>query len=182
MNGNTAANSLDGFVYTSMNSVYHASIAFTSQNVAAKKKENITKVLLYALLLVFIIGLTVGGGFYLLGKPLLSIYTKDPFEISVGYLKMGYLCLPYFIFGMMDVVSGGIRGMGNSLIPMITSIIGVCVIRVVWIYFVFNPNTNFTDYKDLSLLFISYPISWIATLIAHLITYIFVSRKVKKAM
>jgi putative MATE family efflux protein len=182
MNGNTAANSLDGFVYTSMNSVYHASIAFTSQNVAAKKKENVTKVLLYALLLVFIIGLSVGGGFYLLGKPLLSIYTQDPFEISVGYLKMGYLCLPYFIFGMMDVVSGGIRGMGNSLIPMITSIIGVCVIRVVWIYFVFNPNTNFTDYKDLSLLFISYPISWIATLIAHLITYIFVSRKIKKAM
>ena len=65
---------------------------------------------------------------------------------------------------------------------MITSIIGVCVIRVVWIYFVFNPNTNFTDYQDLSLLFVSYPISWIATLIAHLITYIFVSRKVKKAM
>lgn len=182
MNGNTAANSLDGFVYTSMNSVYHASIAFTSQNVAANKKKNITKVLLYALLLVFIIGITVGGGFYLLGEPLLKIYTQVPEEINVGYLKMTYLCLPYFLFGMMDVVSGGIRGMGNSLIPMITSIIGVCVIRVVWIYLVFNPNTNFTDYHDLSLLFISYPISWIATLIVHLITYIFVARKVKKAM
>lgn len=182
MNGNTAANSLDGFVYTSMNSVYHASIAFTSQNVAARRKENITKVLLYALLLVFLIGITVGGGFYLFGKPLLSIYTSDPIEISVGFLKMGYLCLPYFLFGMMDVVSGSIRGLGNSFIPMITSIIGVCVIRVVWIYFVFNPNTNFTDYQDLSLLFISYPISWIATLIAHLVTYIIIVKKVKKQM
>lgn len=182
MNGNSAANSLDGFVYTSMNSVYHASIAFTSQNVAAKKKENLTKVLLYALLLVFIIGILFGGGFFAFGKTLLKIYTTDPFEISVGYLKMTYLCLPYFLFGMMDVVSGSIRGMGNSLIPMITSIIGVCLVRVLWIYFVFNPNTDFINYKDLSLLFISYPISWIATFIAHLITYIIVSKKLKEKM
>ena len=68
MNGNTAANSLDGFVYTGMNSVYHASIAFTSQNVAANKKENLRKVLLYALLLVFIIGILLGGGFYKIGR------------------------------------------------------------------------------------------------------------------
>lgn len=182
INGNSAANSLDGFVYTGMNSVYHASIAFTSQNVTAKKKERVTKVLLYALLLVFIIGISFGGGFFLLGKPLLKIYTKVPLELDVGYLKMKYLCLPYFLFGMMDVVSGGIRGMGNSLIPMITSIIGVCVIRVVWVLFIFNPNTSFVDYKDLSLLFISYPISWIATLIAHLITYIIVSKKIKEKM
>ena len=179
MNGNAAANSLDGFVYTGMNSVYHASIAFTSQNVAAKKKENLKKVLLYALLLVFIIGIALGGGFFTFGKTLLKIYTTNPLEINVGYLKMAYLCLPYFLFGMMDVVSGSIRGMGNSIVPMITSIIGICLIRVLWIYFIFNPNSNFTDYKDLSLLFISYPISWIATLIAHLITYIIVSKKVK---
>lgn len=182
MNGNTAANSLDGFVYTGMNSVYHASIAFTSQNVAAQRKDNLNKVLFYSLLLVFIIGITLGGGFYLFGHTLLKIYTQDPFEISVGYLKMAYLCLPYFLFGLMDVVSGSIRGMGNSLVPMITSIIGVCLIRVLWIYFVFNPNTNFTDYKDLSILFISYPVSWIATLIAHLITYFIVSKKVKEKM
>ena len=147
MNGNAAANSLDGFVYTGMNSVYHASIAFTSQNVAAKKKENLRKVLLYALLLVFIIGILLGGGFFTFGKTLLKIYTTNPLEINVGYLKMAYLCLPYFLFGMMDVVSGSIRGMGNSIVPMITSIIGICLIRVLWIYFIFNPNTNFTDYK-----------------------------------
>lgn len=182
MNGNSAANSLDGFVYTGMNSVYHASIAFTSQNVAANKKDNLLKVLYRALLLVFIIGILFGGSFYLMGDTLLKIYTKDPFEIDVAYLKMTYLCLPYFLFGLMDVVSGGIRGMGNSFVPMVTSIIGVCLIRVFWIYFIFNPNTNFNDYKDLSILFISYPISWIMTLIAHLITYIIVSKKVKEKM
>ena len=113
---------------------------------------------------------------------MLKIYTKDPFEIEVGYLKMHYLCLPSFIFGLMDVVSGSIRGMGNSFVPMITSIIGICVLRVIWILFIFNPNTNFVDYKDLSLLFISYPISWVATLTANIITYIFISRKVKQNM
>ena len=116
------------------------------------------------------------------GKTMLKIYTKDPFEIEVGYLKMHYLCLPYFIFGLMDVVSGSIRGMGNSFVPMITSIIGICVLRVIWILFIFNPNTNFTDYQDLSLLFVSYPISWIATLIAHLVTYIIIVKKVKKML
>lgn len=182
INGNTAANSIEGFVYTSMNAVYHASLSFTSQNVAARKKENLRKVLISALLLVFMIGITLGGAFFICAKPLLNIYTTIPLEVSVGYLKMHFLCLPYFLCGIMDVVSGSLRGLGYSILPMVISIVGVCGIRVMWIYLVFRPYTDFINYQDLWLLFISYPISWITTFIAHLTAYLCIIKKVKRKM
>lgn len=182
INGVTAASSLEGFVYTSMNAVYHASLSFTSANVAAKKALNIRKVLLSGLAIVSIIGIGMGGSFFIFGKTLLKIYTTNPLEIEIGYLKMHYLCLPYFLCGIMDVASGALRGLGYSIVPMIVSIIGVCGIRILWIYLIFRPNTNFTEYQDLSLLFISYPISWILTFIVHLFCYIFLSKKEIKHM
>ena len=77
----------------------------------------------------------------------------------------------------MDVMVGVLRGLGYSTVPMIVSILGVCGIRVAWIYLIFYPSTNFTDYNDLNLLYISYPISWIITFIIHTTCYFFVSRK-----
>ncbi len=182
VNGVTAASSIEGFVYTSMNAVYHASLSFTSANVAAKKPLNIRKVLLSGLALVSIIGIGMGGSFFIFSKPLISLYTTVPFEMDVAYLKMHYLCLPYFLCGIMDVVSGSLRGLGYSLVPMIVSIAGVCGIRILWIYLIFRPMTDFTNYQDLNMLFISYPISWIITFLTHLTCYIFVSKKVIKRM
>lgn len=177
MNGNTAATSVEGFVYVAMNSVYHASLAFTSQNVGARKIKNIKKVAIYSLIIVTLISVFLGGTLFLLGEQALSIYTTSPDEIAVGYIRLHYLCLPYFLCGIMDVMVGCLRGLGSSTVPMIVSIIGVCGFRVAWIFLVFTPNTSFIDYNDLNLLFISYPISWIITFIAHCICYFFVSRK-----
>lgn len=81
----------------------------------------------------------------------------------------------------MDVMVGVLRGLGYSTIPMIVSIIGVCGFRIAWIYLVFRQYTNFVDYNDLHLLYISYPISWIITFAIHLLTYSIVSRKVFNA-
>ena len=76
---------------------------------------------------------------------------------------------------------GVLRGLGYSTIPMIVSIIGVCGFRIAWIYLVFRQYTNFVDYNDLHLLYISYPISWIITFVIHLLTYFIVSKKVFNA-
>lgn len=182
INGVTAATSIEGFVYTSMNALYHASLSFTSANVAAKKSLNLKKVLLSGLTIVSIIGVGMGGTFFIFGKNLLKIYTTIPAEIEVGYLKMHYLCLPYFLCGIMDVVSGSLRGLGYSFVPMLVSIVGICGFRILWIYLVFRQMTDFTDYQDLNLLFISYPISWIITFIVHLTCYIFLCKKEIKQM
>lgn len=180
MDGNSAASSLEGFVYTAMNSVYHAALAFTSQNVGAKKKENIKKVTIYSLIIVCIISLSMGSIFFIFGKDLLKIFVNNETSIEVGYIRLHYLCLPYFLCGIMDVMVGVLRGLGYSLVPMIVSIIGVCGFRIGWIYLIFRPSTSFVDYKDLNLLYVSYPISWIVTFCIHLLTYFIVSKHLFK--
>ena len=167
INGNSAAQSIEGFVYTAMNSVYHAALAFTGQNVGAKKYENIKKIRNLCLLVVTMFGVIMGGTFYLLGNPLTEIYTKVPSEVKVSLLRLNYLCLPYFLCGIMDVMVGLLRGIGYSIAPMIVSIIGVCGFRIAWIYLVFYRLTEFNNYVDLQYLYISYPISWIITFAVH---------------
>lgn len=177
MNGNSAASSVEGFVYQGMNAVYNAALAFTSQNYGAKNVKNIKKITIYSLTIVTMVAIILGGSLFLLGRPALSIYTKVPEEIEIGYIRLHYLCLPYFLCGIMDVMVGCLRGLGSSTTPMIVSIIGVCLFRVFWIYCVFYPNTNFVDMKDLNLLYVSYPISWIITFIVHLICYLIISKR-----
>ena len=76
---------------------------------------------------------------------------------------------------------GVLRGMGYSIMPMIVSILGICGFRILWIYGVFYPITDFTRWQDLHYLYISYPISWIITFIIHFITYKVVYRKESKS-
>ena len=180
MNGNTAAQSVEGFVYTSMNSVYHAALAFTGQNYGAKNTKNIKKVTLYSLIIVTGIAFILGGTLFLFGRSVLSIYTKIPEEIEIGYIRLHYLCLPYFLCGIMDVMVGVLRGLGFSTLPMLVTIIGVCGFRIVWIYTVFYSLADFNNPTTLNYLYISYPISWIITFLVHLLCYFTAGRKVLK--
>lgn len=180
MNGNSAAHSLEGFVYTTMNSVYHAALAFTGQNIGVKKYQNIKKIKNYSLLIVTLFGVIMGGGFFLLGEPLTRIYTKNPSEISVALLRLNYLCLPYFLCGIMDVMVGLLRGIGYSIAPMIVSIIGVCGFRIGWIYLIFYKITDFSNFQDLKYLYISYPISWLITFIIHFACFEVLYKKITK--
>ena len=101
----------------------------------------------------FIIGLVAGIGAYTMGDKLLAIYDSDPEVIGYGLTRMSLVCAPYFLCGMMDVMVGSLRGMGYSIMPMIVSLTGACLFRVIWILTVFAANhTLFT-------LYISYPIS-----------------------
>ncbi len=178
MNGNTAAQSVEGFVYTSMNAVYHASLAFTGQNYGAKNVKNIKKVTIYSLIIVTLFALIIGQPLFWFGKDVLRIYTTVPEEIEVAYIRLHYLTLPYFLCGIMDVMVGILRGIGYSVMPMIVSIVGVCGFRIIWILLVFYQNTDFSKFTDLNLLYVSYPISWTITFLVHLVTYFVVSRKV----
>ena len=180
MNGNSAAASIEGFVYVSMNSVYQAALAFVSQNFGAKNEKNIKKITLYSLIIVCLVAWTLGLTLFLLGRTVIRIYTQDPDSIEVAYIRLHYLTLPYFLCGIMDVMVGIIRGMNYTILPMLVTIIGVCGFRIAWIYTVFYGLTNFSNLADLNYLYISYPISWIITFLIHLLTYFVISRKVFK--
>ena len=181
VDGNSVGQSIEGFVYTAMTSVYHAALAFTGQNIGVGKLKNVKKVTYTCLIIVTLIGVVMGGVFFLLGKQLSAIYTSDPNQIEISYLRLHYLCLPYFLDGIMEVMVGVLRGMGYSIMPMIVSILGICGFRIVWIYGVFYPMTDFTRWQDLHYLYISYPISWIITFIIHFITYKVVYRREAKS-
>ena len=142
MAGNTASANLEGFVYNAMNSLYQTSLSFTSQNMGAKKYKRVDKILIECLVIVMIVGIVMGGGAYLIGTSLLSIYSSDPQVISYGLLRMSLICVPYFLCGMMDVFVGSLRGMGYSVMPMLVSLTGACLFRIVWIFTIFATNLS----------------------------------------
>ena len=165
--GNGASNSLEGFIYTAMNSVSLSCVAFVSANYGAGNKKNILKSLLYSLVASAGVALLIGGGIVLFQDQLINLYVKAPEQIAWAKERLNTLALLYFICGIMDCVPLAIRGIGYSITPMIVSLIGVCGFRVIWIYGVFN-NPKWHSYKTL---IISYPITWVLTSIVHIIIF-----------
>lgn len=175
MAANGAASSLEGFTYTAMNSVHHAALTFVGQNVGAHRYERINRVVFTCLAIVTVLGILIGWSMYFFGEPLLKLYLpNDPEAIPYGITRLSYIALTHFLCGCMDVMVGGQRGLGMSVTPMLTSLLGSCVLRIVWI------NTIFAANRTLFMLYISYPISWIITFAAHMIFYLLKLRKVRK--
>ena len=171
MAGSTAASNIEGFVFTAMDSFTQASLSFTGQNYGAKKFHRITKVLWYNIFLVTVVGLVLGIGAYLAGRPLLGIYSTDPEVIDYGMERMLIVCTPYFTCGIMNVLVGAMRGLGSSLTPMVVSIFGVCVLRVIWIY------TVFAAAPSMLMLFVSYPVTWVVTALVEAVCFYFIRKR-----
>lgn len=174
MAGYTAANNIFGFLYVSVNAVTQSCMSFTSQNYGVRKTKRMDKVLLDCVILSFAVSFTLGCGAYFFGDKLLRLYTSDPKVIQCGIEILAYTTIPYFCCGIMDLIPGALRGMGRSGVPMILSIIGTVGTRIVWIFGLFSHH------RSLSFLFISYPVSWIITIILQVICYYFVRKKVHK--
>ena len=172
MAGYTAANNLLGFLYMSINSVTQACMSFTSQNFGVGKYKRMDRVLKDCLILTMGIALVLGGGFYIFGPQILKIYTRSPKVIESAMEILSITTVPYFLCGIMDLFPGALRGMGYSMVPMILSVIGTVGTRIVWIYGLFPTH------RSLYFLFISYPGSWIATIVMQVICYYFVRRMV----
>lgn len=174
MAGYTAANNILGFLYVTVNSVTQGCLSFTSQNYAVRKFKRMDKVLINCLILQCTIPVVLGMLCYIFGPQVLSIYTDSAIVIKYGMEIISITTIPYFLCGIMDMLPGALRGMGHSTLPMILSIIGTVGTRIIWIYLLFPSHRN------LFFLFISYPTSWIFTILMQLTCYYFVRKKVKK--
>ena len=171
MAGNTAAGNIEGFVYTAMNALHQTAISFAGQNFGAKKYKRIAKVVVICELCVLVIGLVMGNLVYIFGDIFLQLYSTDPEVIKYGMLRMSIICTTYCLCGMMDVMVGALRGIGRSVMPMLVTLTGVCVFRVIWIF------TYFATHRSLEVLYVSYPISWAVTFLVHTCCFIFVYRR-----
>lgn len=170
MDGNGAASSLEGFIYTAMNSVAQACVAFISANYGAKKKKNIIKVFRYALLIIFLMDLFVGGAIVLARKPLIGLYVQTEEAVAAAETRLLLIAGTYFLCGFMDTMAYSLRGIGYSLTPTIITLLGACGLRMVWV-FVFFPMPALHSIFGLTL---SYPVSWLLTLLvegAFFLTY-----------
>ena len=173
MAGNAAAQSVEGFVYTAMNSVHQAAVSFTSQNFGAGLFRRIDRIALDCYALVTGIGLVLGFGAWWFGDFLIGIYSSDPVVISAGVARLSITCTTYFLCGLMDTAMGVMRGMGYSVMPMLVSLTGACLFRIVWIHTVFAWT------RSLSVLYYSYPVSWLLTFLVHLICFLVVRPRVR---
>jgi len=177
VSGNSAAGNIEGFVYMSMNSYSQTAVNFAGQNHGAGKFDRLKKIMIICLISVFCTGFSLGILARLFGQPLLSFYIPgDKEAIRYGLIRLTYICIPYFICGLMDVTTGLIRGIGYSVLPMIITIAGVCGMRIVWIYTIFQ----IPKYHTLQNLYLSYTISWSLTFVTELIVFIVLLRKLQK--
>ena len=164
------------FTYAIACAFAQGAVTFTSQNYGVRKTKRMDKVLLDCIILSFTFSFTLGCGAYFFGNELLRLYTSDPDVIQCGIEILAYTTVPYFCCGIMDLIPGALRGMGHSGVPMILSIIGTVGTRIVWIFGLFPHN------RSLSFLFISYPVSWILTILMQIICFYFVRKKVHRTM
>lgn len=163
VNGNGAAASIDGFIYNAMNSVYHGAITFVGQHVGARKYDRLNRVMLDCMGLVTVIGLAVGAIVVLFSRPFLNVLIPgDEAAIAWGQERLVIIGWTYFLCGLMEVGSGSLRGMGRPIMPMLISLAGSCLLRIVWIYTIFQwEHTMFC-------LYLSYPVSWFVTAVVEL--------------
>ena len=171
MAGYTAANNILGFLYAAVNAVTQACMSFTSQNFGVGKYKRMDRVLLDCAILSVGVSGVLGVGAYLFGTQLLGIYTGDAEVIQCGMEILSITTVPYFLCGIMDLLPGALRGMGHSAVPMVLSVIGTVGTRILWIY-VFFPH-----HRSLYFLFISYPGSWIATILMQAVCFWFVRKR-----
>ncbi len=176
MAGYTAANNVLSFLYMGANSITQACMSFTSQNYGARKPKRMDKVLVDGLILQVVICLTLGVLAYVFGNQVSNIYTDDPNVIKCSVEILALTTVPYFLCGFMDTFPGVLRGMGRSTVPMILCLLGTVGVRILWIYCFFPHN------RTLGYLFVSYPVSWIATIVMQLIYYIFIRKEVHKEL
>jgi Na+-driven multidrug efflux pump len=174
--GNSAASNIGGFIYAAMDSFSQASLTFTSQNAGAKKQERLTPVLLRALACVTVTGLTIGIGAYLAGPVLLGIYSNSAAVIEAGMVRLSIVATTYVMCGIMNVIVGGMRGLGSAFTPMIISLLGSCVFRIAWLKTVFLMP----QFHHIEMVYIVYPLSWLLTISALVVAYIRLRVKVKK--
>ena len=176
MAGSAASANIEGFVYIAMNAVYQATMSFTSQSMGAGRLDRVDRITLTGQAFVIATGLVLGIGAWRAGSALLWIYTDDPAVVQAGIVRLGIICAPYALCGMMDTMVGTLRGIGYSVMPMIVSLMGACVLRLVWLATVFQ----IPQYHTPECVYWSYPLSWLITLAVHVICYIWARRRLMR--
>lgn len=172
--GNSAASNIEGFVYSASNSISQTAMTFAGQNTGAGDYKRVKKVLIECSLLTLVVGMFLGAVVILFKTPLLLIYTDNPAVITAGVIRINIICMFYGFCGVMDTIANISRGMGKSFVPMIITLVFVCIVRIGWIF------TIFKLFGTVECVYWSYPITWTLAIIAQLIYFAIVYKSKTK--
>jgi len=176
MAGSAAGASLEGFVWISMNAFSQCVLTFSSQNIGAKTYSRLNRIAFTACACSALTGLIFGNLVYVFGESLLSVYDARPEVVASGMRRLFMVCCFYATCGLMDSIVGSIRGMGYAITPTVVSLVGACGLRILWIGTIFQ----IPEYHTESMLFLSYPISWVVTFLMHCVCYCRIRRQFPK--
>lgn len=168
--GCAAAVNLECFVFFLINAFSQANVTFISQNYGARNEKRCTRTMALCLVMGLLSAALMSGLFILFGRTLLHIYTNEPAVIDIAYSRLRFVVTFQIINAVIDITSGSMRGLGYSAVPALISVAGVCGLRLVWVYTVFAAHHDFIT------LMAAYPVSWIVTAAAILVSY-FILRK-----
>lgn len=175
--GSSVTSSITDFYSVTLNGLFQSSIVFSSQNYGAVKFERIKRTIVICV--TYVLGLWALQALItaLCGKFLIGLYTPDdPLAAQWAWRKLQVIGYVYGLMGLMNVMSGALRGMGESFLNMTMSIVGVCGIRLVWIWTAFRTIGTYES------LFVCYPLSWLGTLLLHTAMFVVIYKKKKKRL
>lgn len=168
-----AAGNVENFLGTTMNAYYNAAITFTGQNMGAKEYDRIDSIAKVSAVFIVATSLVLGGVILFFGRFLLAIYTSNPEVVELGMLRMKVMMTTYFTCGTMIVFPGLSRAMGFSVLPMICTLVGACLMRIVWL------ATVFKLYPTIFVLFLCYPVTWAIAGAGQVATFFYARAKVR---
>lgn len=169
-----ASGNVENYIGTTMNAYYNAALAFTGQNMGAKKYGRIDTIAKVCTVLVLVTWIVLGGATVLFGRPLLGIFTSDSEVIKLGMLRLNVMMAAFFTCGIMNVYPGLTRAMGYSISPMISTLVGACLMRIVWL------ATIFTWYPTEIILFACYPVTWALAGLGQVGIFLYARRRIRK--
>ncbi len=175
VDGNGASASLEGYVYTAMNSCAQGVVTFGSANYSARNKANIRRVILRTMMLVAFSWIVPGAIVLVFSRSLLGILVSTAEAVDFGMQRIFITVGTYFLCGLMDIGAYSLRAIGYSVLPTVISTCGACGLRLIWIFFIF-PMEYF---HNITWLAISYPISWLLTALTHFICFAVLFKKLK---
>ena len=175
--GNAAAQNIDSFVYIAMNAFSVAATTIVGQNIGAKKGKRVDKVIFEGSLLVTVVGLLIGICLFIFCEPLAKLYCPNsPVAVEYAKIRFGYICLPYFVCGIMEVFTGTLKACGYAIQTMIISIVICCGFRVLWLWTVFKALGTIQS------VYIIFLITWILCIICCSVLYFFFAKKKLKLL
>ena len=161
----TATGKFDGIFWVTTNAIGAALCTFVGQCYGAGRldrlREGVHKWLLFALLVSFSISAFILG----FGRWAMRLFADDAEVLDYAVEMLWYFAPYYFVWIFIEIFSNALRGAGDSLTPMVISLLGVCLLRVLWILLVV-PRWN-----TIRTVSISYPVTWAVTALVLAVYY-----------